>query len=346
MPRCDLSIELDRTGPLLPGESIEGHVEVFTDGGVRCESLDLTWGWEADGKFVTTTKVVTKETLFSDGELPGPGSRQFPFRVDVPDDGPFTYDGRYLTVGWLLKAEAEIPWSFDPDAEKEVEVVVPPAIGAQEPADVAFDDSEELPEEAPGLAMPILGGIVGILFFLGGGVAAGIGIAEEELVIGIFGGVFSLAGLFTLFQVVRSALAGRRTGPTRVTVTPERLRPGQAFVARVTMIPPGELRIRGITARLRGYEKVRSKGRSFSSSSSNRRRRRYHTFHSEEVELAGAQTLPGGRPFRAGALLPVPPDASPSFFSNYNNVLWTVVVRVRIPWWSDLVEQFDVQVGI
>lgn len=64
------------------------------------------------------------------------------------------------------------------------------------------------------------------------------------------------------------------------------------------------------------------------------------------MELAGAQTLPGGRAFRAGALLPVPPDASPSFFSAYNIILWPVDVRVRIPWWPDLEREFEVRVGL
>ncbi|MDX1632256.1 MAG: hypothetical protein R3234_10365 [Thermoanaerobaculia bacterium] len=44
--------------------------------------------------------------------------------------------------------------------------------------------------------------------------------------------------------------------------------------------------------------------------------------------------------------MPVPPDAPPSFFSGYSDILWRVDVQVRIPWWTDLEREFEVRVGI
>lgn len=341
----DLSIELAggrRT--VHPGETLAGAVLLSNAGDRSCKALELTWGWEISGR-IKSRRTAFQQDLLA-GQLTGVGTRRFPFEVEVPPDAPFTYRGKRLDVRWFLRARADIPLAFDPRAEEEIEVEVPE--GPPEPPPETPPPDLEPPESPPGLAMPLLGGLGAVLCLAAGGAALAFSLAEGEIGGAVAGGVFVLVGLLVAFQVVRPAIAGRKLGPTRVVVEPDRVRPGGAFLCRVAVVPPRDLRILRVTATLRCREKLRIRRLTsrFATDDTdmNRKEKSYLVFE-EEVRLSDEVVADAGRQFDARAEIPVPRDAPPTFFSTYSQVVWEIEVRLALPWWPDLVEHREVEIG-
>ena len=118
MSKCDLTIELDQPREVFhPGDTISGHVVVETDSDVRCDGLDVVLRWRTHGRGTVATGNADTVRLF-EGEWTGASTLRYAFRFTVPD-GPVTYHGHYLNVAWVLKAQADIPWKFDPKTEVE-----------------------------------------------------------------------------------------------------------------------------------------------------------------------------------------------------------------------------------
>jgi len=112
-----LRVLIERNPPIFrPGEAIAGHVEVEIVDRCRCDALTLTSGWKTDGKGSTAKGEIEKPTLFQ-GEWNTPGKKlRYPFSLRAPA-GPLSYSGTIVNLTWTLRADADIPWDFDPKTE-------------------------------------------------------------------------------------------------------------------------------------------------------------------------------------------------------------------------------------
>lgn len=50
--------------------------------------------------------------LARDGAIAVP--LKVPFEFEIPDDGPVSYDGRYVKVTWEIEVRLDVPWALDP----------------------------------------------------------------------------------------------------------------------------------------------------------------------------------------------------------------------------------------
>jgi hypothetical protein len=65
-----------------------------------------------------------EERVLNTAELPGPFRTQvdIPFRIPIPEQGPITYQGVILHIGWRLEVQLLVPGSSAPRRDMDFEV--------------------------------------------------------------------------------------------------------------------------------------------------------------------------------------------------------------------------------
>lgn len=353
MAKCELTIHLDdENATFRGGDTVTGSVEVRTDGDVRCDGLTLECRWETHGKGNRVHGENPGIQLFV-GEWAGAGTHRYPFSFQLPH-GPFTYHGRYLNVGWFLRARADVPWALDPKAEREIPLAPNPdeeprwteAVATAEllPGDLRTAVAGEQKGPQPPAGARHLGNVVAIgclavvaiplLALVAAAVFQGIALVRGEadpmealLMIGM-AGIFVLLFLGGAAKVVSNRMARKRLGDVTFEVSPLTLRPGERLRARLQCRPQKTSELNGATLRI-AAEEVVTRGSGTSRSTYR------HTVHEREVEVPIHQGLSAGLPFHLDHELEIPADAAPSFMARDNRLTWTVSLRLDIPRWPD-----------
>lgn len=113
MPRCHLSIKLNRAKPSYsPGEMVEGVVRVVTDGDVSCSGLMLSSMWKTHGRGNVESGEFSKQKLYA-GMWAAGAVYTYEFSVPV-GCWPPSYDGHVVSIGHYINVKADIPWGRDP----------------------------------------------------------------------------------------------------------------------------------------------------------------------------------------------------------------------------------------
>lgn len=336
--RCDLEIEFDRRDRRFqPGETVTGtvHVDVSTD--CRCRGLTIARLWATHGMGTPTNGSEERRTLF-EGEWEE-GHYSYPFSIELPN-GPVSYRGDLLNVDWYLVAEADIPWSFDPDDERDF-VVEPAYHHIDEPYRTGdpecrhHEAAEERTVGMQGCGKWLVGGT--LLMFSGMSCTFSIPLflmMGDSLVNGLWGmGMVGLGGgIFYAFYalVLRNWLSERKIGSVDIDVDDQTVPAGESVTVEVSIPPESDAHINEITVLLEGKEKVRYRQGTDTKTAT-------REFCEIEETLCDSIDvhLPDGESAQFDHEIAIPDDAPPSFFAYRNKVLWTIRVAIDIEGWPD-----------
>lgn len=361
MAKCELTLHLEEERESYrPGDVVKGYVEVRADEEVQCNGLTVGCRWKTHGKGNTDRGQLLSQDLFQGRWLAGAVQR-YPFTLELPA-GPYTYHGHYVNVAWAIQAQADIPWAFDPKAEREI--VLEPDPEAEPDWLAAVGDSlllpYELQQKAKGepiekarqgskwlgnalglgcfliIGVPMVAGFVVSLYyvvsFARGNVPTGEGI--PALVFAVVLGLMLGVGGFKMF---RNLVARKKIGKVTFELEPRLLRRGDAIRLQVFCQPQEDTELVTAVARLRAQEEaVRGSG-------TNKKSFR-ELVYEQETEIALGRTLSAGLPFQAQGTVPIPADAPPSFMAHDNKLQWTVALRLDIARWPDWVEEREIVV--
>lgn len=119
-----ISVEFGRPEPFAAGQDVEGVVIWDPAGVTRARGFECTIGWSTPAYGHSdrdSATVATFSESFGDGS---PTSvMRFPFRFEIPDQGPTTYRGKLFSITWTVQARIDVGWGKDPKVEREFTVV-------------------------------------------------------------------------------------------------------------------------------------------------------------------------------------------------------------------------------
>ncbi len=328
MAECTVNLELDRPdGRYAMGEKVSGTVHVRADEDCQCRKLTLRREWETSGRGNLSTGGRVDILLF-EGQWTGGRDYSYRFEFDAPP-GPVSQKGTLVSLDWYLRARADIPWAFDPKAERVFKLLPGPV----EQVDLGYHyQPTNLPGKMHG------GGVqtaLGLIFIAFGSVFA-IPMIRLMIEYGTFyptarligGGVAMLVGAIVFYFGIRNFLAGRKLGGLNVTLEPNSIRAGEDLKCTLSFTPRGSLRLNRVTATLCGKERTVS-------GSGKHQSTYHHTIISRSVPVVGKVDLPSGSPVLYEPVLPVPENVPSTFAAGSNSIRWYVTVHLDIQKWPD-----------
>ena len=328
MSKCDLEVVLASPGPFIPGDTVEGFVGVTVNKGCTCRALKVQLGWFTHGRGNRDRRVAREETVF-EGPLVAGEKALYPFSLVVPS-GPFTFDGKHVSVGWEVRATADIPWAFDPKDSVSVQVfpgtepISGLHYGTSGPLATTWALADSVGSIIVSLLMIAVGGLflfvfgfASILFLIGGpplfaAAFAAVGIGVPLLVVSM--------GLKRLFHTIRLGLGSSRLGNLTLTV-PRYASPGQTLPVSVSFSPKSDLTVHEIRLLTTCVEIAVS-------GSGTKRRTWRNTLWTRNQVIAEPDIVPGMRASTFSAEVELPSLSAWSFSSANNTIQWQTVVTV------------------
>ena len=154
----------------------------------------------------------------------------------------------------------------------------------------------------------------------------------------VFGGILlaNVSGL--IVSLVRWRLLKGRFGTIDLDVQPRVARAGDGLEVRLAFSASKATELQGLTAKLRGYERVVS-------GSGTNKTTRTHELYDHEVELAPGQQLMANRPVRLQGAVRIPENAGPSFRAPNNQLSWELKLQLRVARFPDWKQDVDVVVA-
>jgi hypothetical protein len=320
---------------------VSGSVNVFVNKKCKCKGLTLEAQWTTRSRAGTVKGGAPTEVLFA-GEWREGETVRYPFRLRLPE-GPCTYDGELLSVGWSLKARADIPWAIDPKAEKLFRVDAAPT------ANYYAGPLYTTPVAPKGTGD--VGALVvrfGIAFVLG--VVAFLVIQDqaryEPALWAVPPAIFLVGGALFSLGRIRRQMARRKIGDPEVSFEPMVAAPGQPILITVALSPNGPLELNEIRVHLQAVEKIIYSETYYSGGRSRTRR---VTKTREVVNLtapvqADKQALAAGQPSTVGSAVDIPPDGPITFAGSDNWVYWLATVHIDIAKWPDWKHTYSIAV--
>jgi hypothetical protein len=103
------------------GQTLKGQVVWSADKGKSPRKIEVTIQWVMSGKGVKSENVVDSVV---DDATESKSQVVVPFEVEVPSDGPLSYDGKLFRVFWEIKVEVDLPFAVD-EEERDRFTVLP-----------------------------------------------------------------------------------------------------------------------------------------------------------------------------------------------------------------------------
>jgi len=94
-------------GKVRNGEHVKGSVTWEAEGAKTPRKIEVACRWRVEGKGKTHEEIV--------GRLESHQS-VIAFDFEIPREGPLTYDGTLLRIGWKVAANADLPMARDESA--------------------------------------------------------------------------------------------------------------------------------------------------------------------------------------------------------------------------------------
>lgn len=366
MAKCDLSIQLeDQQEIYRTGDVVRGYVEVRADEEVTCKGLTVTCRWRTRGRGNSVHGEGEEQQVF-EGTWRAGMVQRYPFAFELPA-GPYSYQGHYLNVSWEIHARADVPWAFDPKAEREFALAPAPEAEPDWLTAVALPDhlgrklrniaKGEPPDAMPPSTSGPVGKVVGNVLAIGCllalaallvvpmvlGISRGLAVYRGDIHwaegIGwmIGGGVCALILLGGLFTGLRNLVAQRKLGEVVFEVAPRLVRSGDELRVKVFCQPKTESELQRATALLKAEERV------VRGSGTNKTTYK-HTVFEEELEISVRRNLSKGLPFQAERAITLPADAPPSFYARDNQLEWTLTLHLDVARWPDWKDEAELLV--
>lgn len=316
MAKCNIQVLLDEpTRIYVAGEEIKGHVQVDTDGDVKCDALTIVLEANVSGKGNGTSKEVEKIEAFV-GKWVGQSRHQYPFSFRVPEDAR-PYHGTLLNVSYQVHARADVPWALDPKDSAPVGIAYPDDTVLE----YSWDDEAVRKGKNPGCFYVPL-----VMLLLGGVGMVGAELTRSDLAPVTL--VLFILGCIGVLLFGRGWMATKRLGSVELSFEMGAgggYRVAEDKDAFFVVVKTGTSKsVTAITADLRVLEQV------VRGSGSNRRTYSHPLFKSS-VTLEKAQE----GVYRGRIILPVDGECPPTITFRDNTVVWQVAARVDIPNWPD-----------
>ncbi len=243
MPNCTLKIELAGDQDFAePGGELDVIVHVECDQKTKCKGLTLKRYWCTHGKGNRAEGGKRVEELFR-GEWE-PGTYSYPTTIAFPK-GPTSYHGKAINVDWYLEARADVPFSFDPKAERMVLIV---------------DGSAPRPYVAPDVWAPVpikmKAGMAGCMIpsFIGLAIAGYLLYADHP----IWAGILALLSVSLFAGAVKARAAVKAVGSVALELHPTGVAPGETFHAMLELQPNTPIEFKSITMEVATTEEATS----------------------------------------------------------------------------------------
>jgi hypothetical protein len=108
------------------GEAVTGEVHWLPGKSTRYKSVKMKLRWHTEGRGDKDGATVDEHST-PGGETQGSAPLIGPFSLDLPKDGPMSYNGTLIRIIWTLHAEADEPWTLG-DEKTEAVIEVGPAL--------------------------------------------------------------------------------------------------------------------------------------------------------------------------------------------------------------------------
>lgn len=331
MSKAELEVVLGTPGPFVPDQLIEGFVGVTVNRSCRCRALTVTLEWYTHGRGNRKTGAVQTVVVF-DGDLVAGEKGLYPFTLTVPP-GPFSYEGTVVSLGWRVRANADLPWAFDPKTETTI-VVVP----GVEPLHSVDHGPASLSRRGSNGLGDVATLVVGSLFIFVPALIVGplslgflLACVGQPGLANLFPAVIT-AGMGTIFtyvgyRVVRPAfiriMARRRISVFEITVS-DTVSPGETVDVRLEITPRSDLLAEEVRVELRLAEVAVS-------GSGTKKKTHSHKETLASVVLNHAGTLQARRPVTFSGTLTIPDAVGLSFAAIQNSVSYQLVGVVDCP---------------
>lgn len=334
----ELSVQLeDDDATYSTGDTVQGTVSVSTGSSpVEEAELVIALEWFTHGFGNRAEETVAERTIPVEN-WDAESEHVYEFSLEAPP-GPYTYRGRYVNVDWQIRAAADIPWEFDPEATREL-TLEPESGGDYDPGDSGLHRSIREDAGDPGSIeiVQTIAGVFLLLFGLGygyfqlmfvGKVGVGLialGAAVALLVAGLGGWLFYVG--------VRNAFATARLGDVEVRVEPSEVAPGGTVESTVAIRPESGVDVNSITLLC----KCRERATSGHGTNSTTRTELLSETGETVARTASETSIAGGEETEFGTTFEIPEGSPYTFHAEDNHVEWQLEVHVDIPTWPDLV---------
>jgi hypothetical protein len=335
-----------------PGDKIVGTVYVKfdrapSDSSVYYErKLSLRRYWRTSGRPRPRTGGSDTILLF-DGSWKSARTYQYPFIFHVPP-GPYTYHGHLVDVDWFLCAEVhreDAPIDSNPTVSAEETFGVEPS--GKEREFIVGDTSSDSNGDHQGIGGPervlwMLGTLILLsvgLLLVYPNVAALPGASWLTLLAGM--GCLGLAG-FSGHALMRRQRQNDDTAMVEPTPDDYQIEPGDRVAFVVELQPNFKTSPKGVTAVLKGYERVCLDGGELDSGEASHTD--IHRFHEEaiSIEPTDGAAFEQGQKNSYQVRFRMPTDAPYSFYCPNASVNWAVEVHVDVGSWPDWHRDFPV----
>lgn len=115
-------VELETPEPIPAGGEVRGYAEWQPELKEQGRACEVSLRWATEGRGDTDEGVVAHVSFPLNPGVPQEPTR-FPFRFQLPADGPVSYYGSLLTVYWEVRARIDVSWAIDPRARRRFTVV-------------------------------------------------------------------------------------------------------------------------------------------------------------------------------------------------------------------------------
>lgn len=329
MSSCELEIALDEDRPYEIGETVRGQIRVRVDKDCVCRGLTVSLNWRTHGRGNQTAGDSVTVKAFQ-GTWRAGASHSYPFEIEIPP-GPVTYRGHLLNVDHYLSARADIPWGFDPKAEREVLVYLgPKGLGYR-----TGDDPRLATTPA---ALSYLYGTCAVVFLLATLYVAGMpALSMLETPGEEWGGIeiLAVAAFVTLMlfwvllvPTLRRRFAESRLGEVTTAVSPQPVAPGAPLTVGLYFSPRASAPIQAIVVTVKGEESVVS-------GSGTNATTHTQTLFEEQVTLHPGGQVEAGRTQKLQGEVNLPADLPYSFHAASNAIQYTATFHIDIARWPD-----------
>lgn len=315
----------------LPGDFIQGKVQIKSDNNLTCNKLTLRMAWAARGRGDPNRQTVVTKELFT-GKMRKGDQQHFNFDFEVPN-GPYSYQGKLFSVQWLLIARADIANEFDNFVEQKFFVGAGSNMNVLSPyqAGSHFVSTErrlELKEADaqinpwPFRAVLLVGFSIDAfaLWFFRQDIGA-------LILPGLIGIGLAGVGLYEFITSWRKHRLHKALGSRDVLLTPQVPEPGQNQKIRLLLTPQRRVQLKSLHWRIKAREMAVT-----SSQNGYRRSYRsyYHTAFEKELTTENLpQELSPATRQSFEINWQVPHDAPLSFASADNSLQWWIDLEAR-----------------
>ena len=253
MAKCDLELELNKR-EFFPGETVEATLWLTGNTNFTCKEITIDLIRRAHGRGNTSSKQIERISVYK-GDIQDGEKLELNCQFTLPE-APLTYHGQYLNVDWIVKANVDVAWAFDPKCEVDLVLLSNPnALRPQPMEDIKVFGDKDTKASLFGLGcmgcialIPLGTFVASLVWLLSGEVTAVFGLGVSAFILLIM----SVIGFF----IIRNRIAMQAVGPVELRLDQDAYYPGQTITGMISFTPQKKLKLNGVNVTIQCKEVV------------------------------------------------------------------------------------------